>query len=93
MITPALQRTETKRWREEYTISRPSKSYQWVFGRLGMTLSSILAQHPGGPSGLFYWDEGMAASKMHACKRYMPLQVPLNGTGIDRAGWLKEIRP
>jgi hypothetical protein len=81
MMTPALPRTETKRWREEYTISRPSKSYRRVFGRLGMTLSSILAQHPSGPSGLFYWDEGTAASdaclrEICSCKRYMPLQYP-----------------
>jgi hypothetical protein len=37
MITSALLRTETERWREEYTISRPATSYRWVLGRLGMT--------------------------------------------------------
>ena len=30
MITSALLRTETERRREEYTISRPAKSYRWV---------------------------------------------------------------
>jgi len=34
-------------------------------------------EHPSGPSGLFYWDEDTAASKMHACEmhaceRYVP---------------------
>ena len=37
MITSALLRTETERWREEYTLSRPARSYRWVLGRLGMT--------------------------------------------------------
>ena len=39
MITSALLRTETERWREEYTLSRPARSYRWVLGRLGMTVS------------------------------------------------------
>src|ERR1700722_17265208 len=30
MITSALLRTETERWRKEYTISRPAGSYRWV---------------------------------------------------------------
>jgi len=30
MITSALLRTETKRWREEYNVSRPVGSYPWV---------------------------------------------------------------
>jgi hypothetical protein len=33
MITSALLRTETERWREEYTISRPARSYRWVLGQ------------------------------------------------------------
>jgi hypothetical protein len=37
MITSALPRTETERWREECTVSRPARSYRWVLGRLGMT--------------------------------------------------------
>jgi len=31
-------------------------------------------QHPSAPSGLFYWDEDTAASKMHACGRYVPVR-------------------
>jgi len=27
-------------------------------------------QHPGGPSGLFYWDEGTTASRIHACEMH-----------------------
>ena len=30
MITSALLRTETERWREEYNVSRPAGSYRWV---------------------------------------------------------------
>jgi hypothetical protein len=30
MITSALLRTETERWREEVTISRPAWPYRWV---------------------------------------------------------------
>jgi hypothetical protein len=41
MITSALLRTETERWREEVTISRPAWSYRWALGRLGMTGTSI----------------------------------------------------
>src|SRR5271168_2075529 len=41
MITLALLRTETERWREEVTISRPAWSYRWALGRLGMTGTSI----------------------------------------------------
>jgi hypothetical protein len=37
MIAQALLRTETERWREEYTISRPAGSYRWVLSGLGMT--------------------------------------------------------
>jgi hypothetical protein len=37
MITSAPLRTEAERWKEEYTISRPARSYRWVLGRLGMT--------------------------------------------------------
>jgi len=33
MITSLLLRTETERWREEYTISRPARSYRWVLGQ------------------------------------------------------------
>jgi hypothetical protein len=39
-----------------------------------MTLSYILAQHPSGPSGLFYWDEGTATSKVHTRERYVPVR-------------------
>jgi hypothetical protein len=39
MITSALLRTETERWREECTISRPARSYRWVLGKLGMITS------------------------------------------------------
>jgi hypothetical protein len=38
MITSALLHTETERWREEYAISCPARSYRWVLGRLGMTI-------------------------------------------------------
>jgi len=37
MITSALLRTETERWREEVAISRPAWSYLRALGRLGMT--------------------------------------------------------
>ena len=37
MITSALLRTETERWREEVTISPPAWSYREFLGRLGMT--------------------------------------------------------
>src|SRR2546421_10286021 len=38
MITSALLRTETERWRKEYAISRPARSYWWALGRLGVTV-------------------------------------------------------
>jgi hypothetical protein len=37
VITSGPLRTETERWREEDTISRPARSYRWVLGSLGIT--------------------------------------------------------
>ena len=40
MITSALLRTETERWREEVAISRPAWSYLRALGRLGVTFNN-----------------------------------------------------
>jgi len=44
-----------------------------------LNMPPYTTQRPGGSSGLFYWDEDTAASKihaceMHACERYVPIR-------------------
>ena len=69
MITSALLRTETERWREEYNVSRPAGSYRGFLGRLGMTqkvLRTPAAQALGGAAlahtGLSFVPSGPASS-------------------------------